>query len=246
MWFASIWIFTLRLPWELGADFFLRHLLDGDPASNTLSWRWVGGLQTPGKTYLAGPTTSTPIPAAASARAASRRKPCRSAARPRPRPGRSRTPASSIRRAPSVLLLHEDDLSPHVVPARGVRLVGTALMAAPEGRSPLAVSPAVCIFVRQAVEAAAALQADRLGPIRPLAQPDTVEALLSWAEAQGASQIVTPYAPVGPMATRLAEVERACHARGLTLVRCLRDEDRALWPLATHGFFRFWEAIGRS
>eukprot|EP00873_Tetraselmis_striata_P013463 jgi/Tetstr1/433727/TSEL_022946.t1 len=43
MWFASIWIFTLKLPWELGADFFLRHLLDGDPASNTLSWRWDGG-----------------------------------------------------------------------------------------------------------------------------------------------------------------------------------------------------------
>ncbi|WP_420010632.1 FAD-binding domain-containing protein [Tateyamaria sp.] len=53
MWFASIWIFTLRLPWELGADFFLRHLLDGDPASNTLGWRWVAGIQTPGKTYLA-------------------------------------------------------------------------------------------------------------------------------------------------------------------------------------------------
>ena len=44
MWFASIWVFTLDLPWELGADFFLRHLLDGDPASNTLSWRWVAGL----------------------------------------------------------------------------------------------------------------------------------------------------------------------------------------------------------
>ena len=43
MWFASIWIFTLRLPWALGADFFLRHLVDGDPASNTLSWRWVAG-----------------------------------------------------------------------------------------------------------------------------------------------------------------------------------------------------------
>ncbi len=55
MWFASIWIFTLELPWELGADFFLRHLLDGDPASNTLSWRWVAGLQTKGKTYLARP-----------------------------------------------------------------------------------------------------------------------------------------------------------------------------------------------
>jgi deoxyribodipyrimidine photo-lyase len=53
MWFASIWIFTLKLPWQLGADFFLCHLLDGDPAANTLSWRWVAGLHTPGKHYLA-------------------------------------------------------------------------------------------------------------------------------------------------------------------------------------------------
>ncbi len=53
MWFASIWIFTLKLPWQLGADFFLTHLLDGDPAANTLSWRWVAGLHTPGKHYLA-------------------------------------------------------------------------------------------------------------------------------------------------------------------------------------------------
>ena len=37
MWFASIWVFTLELPWQLGADFFYRHLLDGDPASNTRS-----------------------------------------------------------------------------------------------------------------------------------------------------------------------------------------------------------------
>ena len=53
MWFASIWIFTLKLPWQLGADFFMQHLLDGDPASNTLSWRWVAGIQTKGKNYLA-------------------------------------------------------------------------------------------------------------------------------------------------------------------------------------------------
>jgi deoxyribodipyrimidine photo-lyase len=53
MWFASIWIFTLGLPWQKGAEFFMKHLLDGDAASNTLSWRWVGGLQTKGKHYLA-------------------------------------------------------------------------------------------------------------------------------------------------------------------------------------------------
>ena len=53
MWFASIWIFTLKLPWQQGAAFFLEHLFDGDAASNTLSWRWVAGLQTKGKHYLA-------------------------------------------------------------------------------------------------------------------------------------------------------------------------------------------------
>ena len=52
MWFASIWIFTLGLPWQKGAEFFMKYLLDGDAASNTLSWRWVGGLQTKGKHYL--------------------------------------------------------------------------------------------------------------------------------------------------------------------------------------------------
>ena len=53
MWFASIWIFTLNLPWQKGAEFFIKNLLDGDAASNTLSWRWVAGLQTKGKHYVA-------------------------------------------------------------------------------------------------------------------------------------------------------------------------------------------------
>ena len=51
MWFASIWIFTLGLPWQQGAEFFMKYLRDGDPASNTLGWRWVAGLQTKGKAY---------------------------------------------------------------------------------------------------------------------------------------------------------------------------------------------------
>ena len=53
MWFASIGIFTLDLPWQLGAEFFMQHLYDGDAASNTLGWRWVAGVQTQGKHYLA-------------------------------------------------------------------------------------------------------------------------------------------------------------------------------------------------
>ena len=53
MWFASIWIFTLKLPWQHGASFFMKHLFDADSASNTLSWRWVAGMHTNKKPYLA-------------------------------------------------------------------------------------------------------------------------------------------------------------------------------------------------
>ena len=53
MWFASIWIFTLQLPWQLGAELFMQQLYDGDAASNTLGWRWVAGIQTQGKHYVA-------------------------------------------------------------------------------------------------------------------------------------------------------------------------------------------------
>ncbi len=53
MWFASIWVFTLDLPWQLGAEFFMKYLYDGDAAANTLGWRWVAGIQTQGKNYLA-------------------------------------------------------------------------------------------------------------------------------------------------------------------------------------------------
>jgi hypothetical protein len=53
MWFASIWIFTLGLPWQLGAEFFMKYLFDGDSASNTLGWRWTAGVQTKGKNYVA-------------------------------------------------------------------------------------------------------------------------------------------------------------------------------------------------
>lgn len=39
--------------WRLGADFFYRHLLGGDAASNTLGWRWVAGSHAGGKPYPA-------------------------------------------------------------------------------------------------------------------------------------------------------------------------------------------------
>ena len=41
MWMAAYLVHWRRVHWKAGADWFLEHLLDGDPASNHLSWQWV-------------------------------------------------------------------------------------------------------------------------------------------------------------------------------------------------------------
>ena len=52
MWFASIWIFQLKtLPCSWVQNYSCI-TLDADPASNTLSWRWVAGLHTKGKVIV--------------------------------------------------------------------------------------------------------------------------------------------------------------------------------------------------
>lgn len=243
--FASIWVFTLRLPWELGADFFLRHLLDGDAASNTLSWRWVAGLHTPGKTYLAtaaiiGRTSGGRFRPEGLAEGAA---PVAGMANPAPGP----CPAGDDLRpgARSVLLVHEDDLSPGFVLDEGLRPRATAFLLAPEGRSPLAVAPGIGAFVRGAMADLAAREAGRLGDILPPQEgPDAVARLVDWARAAGAGAVVTPYAPVGPAAQVLARLDRALAGHGIALVRRMRARDARLWPLATQGFFRFREVAG--
>ena len=40
---ASFLVKDLHLPWQWGASFFMRHLLDGDVASNTGNWQWIAG-----------------------------------------------------------------------------------------------------------------------------------------------------------------------------------------------------------
>jgi deoxyribodipyrimidine photo-lyase len=43
MWLASWLVHVRGVRWQAGADWFLSHLIDGDPASNHLSWQWVAG-----------------------------------------------------------------------------------------------------------------------------------------------------------------------------------------------------------
>lgn len=51
LWLASYLVHLRKLHWRAGADWLLGHLLDGDLASNHLSWQWVAGTGS-SKPYL--------------------------------------------------------------------------------------------------------------------------------------------------------------------------------------------------
>ncbi|MEM6408833.1 MAG: FAD-binding domain-containing protein [Pseudomonadota bacterium] len=239
MWFASIWVFTLRLPWALGADFFLRHLLDGDPASNTLGWKWVAGLQTEGKTYLARPDniaefTENRFQPTANELAAHVEPPepfLTFERQPLPFPDRLRPSEKSA------VLLHEDDLCGGLQADDWQGLPVAGLLST-QNRSPLTVSEQVTRFAKSALLAAAK---DRFQTDATIfSSPKEVA---SWAAQLGVSQLITPYAPLGPVSEALDDVEKALAPHNIKVSRSLRDYDRICWPHATKGFFPFKKNI---
>ncbi|WP_425088583.1 FAD-binding domain-containing protein [Stappia sp.] len=246
MWFASIWIFTLRLPWELGADFFLRHLLDGDPASNTLSWRWVGGLQTRGKTYLAradniaahtgerfnpqgqlaqealpldGPLPPVPRPIA-----------------PGPRLGKdgSRT---------GLLVFDDDvdvqDLSDRVVPVAVAAVSSAAL------RSDARVSGQLQDFVAAVLDDSLSRLSVPDAHLRDqVMTPHGVdEVVRDWAREHALDRVVARHVPVGPGRAVADRIARALQPDGVAFLQEMRGYDARAWPLATKGFFPFRKHI---
>ena len=239
MWFASIWIFTLRLPWVLGADFFLRHLIDADPASNTLSWRWVAGLQTAGKAYfatadnIARHTGGRFAPSGLAREAAALSEPPVEAARPLP------DPPAYVPGRPALLLVTHEDLHPESLGLANDNVRAAAVLA----------DPALLWGdkARQFVSAAATDSAARVGAAFACGvdMVDGLDAdrLAALAQAAGAQQIVTAQAATGPVATALAGLAPQLAGRGIPLAAVRRTWDANFWPCATKGFCPFKERI---
>lgn len=243
MWWASIWIFTLRLPWRLGADFFLRRLLDGDPASNTLSWRWVAGLHTQGKTYRASGWNIEKYTGGRFAPApgdlAEDAEPLTEAAPP-PAPVAPPPPDRPDPRAPAALLLTAEDLcagrdETGVAPGA---MVAVATLATASGLSDLPVADAVRGFEAGALADAAARAQAAGAPAATALDAGDPASLARWAQGAGAAQVVTLWAPVGPTRDWLEAARGPLAAAGVRLVQPRRAWDDALWPHATAGYFK--------
>ena len=243
MWFASIWVHTLRLDWALGSDFFYRHLIDGDPASNTLSWRWVAGLQTRGKAYAA---TQSNIARFTNGRFNPR------GLNENPVPleedeDLSPDPIDPVPPLPggkAVVLVHSSDCRTEDMRWPGTTIVGAFGASHVATRSPLDVSEAVAAFVPDAVRDGV----ERAGthydaPTVKHHGEGAAEALVAHARDVGADHVVTPYMRVGDGRAWLDGLKRECREEGLPIHEARRDWDAAAWPYATKGFFKFKERI---
>ncbi len=235
MWFASIWIFTLRLPWELGAQFFLNYLIDGDPASNTLSWRWVGGLHTKGKTYLARSSNIAKYTEGAFdpvGQLAQTAQPLIDAQE------HSHVPFASAQ-APAhndyLLLVTEEDCRPRTFISKPPKdVLGLVLpRETDQGAQPHA-------FKKGAVTDAVMRLGSRDNAVKT---NNWGNAVIEAAQKAGTTQVVTAFAPIGPVSTRLASLKPALAAEGITLHQHHRPYDASIWPHATKGFFKLKKMI---
>jgi deoxyribodipyrimidine photo-lyase len=252
MWFASIWIHTLRLPWQLGADFFLRHLLDGDPASNTLSWRWVCGLQTPGKVYLA---SAENIERFTEGRHApygllAKEPPPIPADHPIPKP-RPLSPTETHRPGDKTyLFVTEEDLLPEdwdipMTDVEGVILLDSSRSGTDRTKP---TSDLVKSFRSQALESTR----QRL---EALGYPSVMLLHGTWEESkmrlkellapqhEGQATVTMMRQPVGVTRSLSDPIVTWMKEEGISVRSLRRGWDEALWPHATHGFFRFKEQI---
>ncbi len=238
MWFASIWIFTLRLPWQLGADFMYRHLIDGDPASNTLSWRWVGGLHTKGKTYLARSaniaqyTNGRFEPKGLATVAVALEEEPLPAAMPVPL-ALAQWPEGAFG-----LLVTTEDLS---LPD-GVWPECIAIAAQPVAKPGGVESSLAHHFKSDALRDATKRFGDIGVPLVELAALSS-QSVLEWCRTSRISMVAVAYAPVGPEAPVLDGIEALLAQHDISLLRVRRRYDSLTWPHATKGFFALKEKI---
>ena len=236
MWFASIWIHTLKLPWTLGAEFFLRHLLDGDVASNTLSWRWVAGLHTLGKFYLAQKSNickftagrlEVNIPLATESALVETGQRIAT-------PKRLSSHDRAIPNGRICLLIHEEDLSAVNWLSDGCELVAVAGLLSSAAYRKYGIEENVIKFRADCMHSALPEKAKVFSCPNKFAE---------WAYLQNLDAVLTAEAPVGICKDVILDLESSLAARGVKVIKRRHWWDDHCYPAARAGFFNFKKSI---
>ncbi|MEM7208615.1 MAG: FAD-binding domain-containing protein [Pseudomonadota bacterium] len=235
MWFASIWIFTLKLPWQLGAKFFMHHLLDGDPAANTLSWRWVAGLHTRGKNYLANADNISKftdgrfdrvVGLAAQAAALNEEQVY------------EKSPISFVTEVtanPNILIITEECCHAQMIVNTDNTQMVFGLLDTSGG-----VTKRVQEFRNQAVGENSRHIADTIGvPHRS----GSIQDLLSFLPELSITEVLSVAAPLGQTRDVLRRLDNKLRAQNMRLRLQHRPYDRLVWPHASAGFFKLKKKI---
>lgn len=252
MWWASYWIHVERLPWQIGAEFFLRHLLDGDAASNTLSWRWVAGLHTAGKSYLVRRSNLERYVAPDLLNAcldglARLENPLAVSLPGEPAPEPVALPtigniAEMLAEKRWGLWLHDEDLLPEISPLSTLRPHSIRTFAPRTLWAEEKYSPAKQEFLHRTLSDGIRRAGDHFQDSSGiLAEGDLLEMMTEWAKAERLEAIVTMHPFVGPLRDRLPTLSSAMRSLGIDLMTHRRPEDISSMKHATGGFFRFWK-----
>lgn len=242
MWFASIWVFTLKLPMELGADFFMLHLIDADAASNTLSWRWVSGLHTKGKAYAA--------------RASNIEKFTNGQFNPSGQLVEDISPLTenidhplvslpqldkSIQKD-AVLLVTEEDCSPETsleIKDFEVEILPLYL----EKKYPRWIQPnnSVRFFSNTAVQNTC----QRLGQlgVEKIDKTKWTDTILEASDRLGTKNIIIPKVPVGAVKSKLRKVKKNLAEHDIYIYEHYKNYDIYTWQHASKGFFKLKKQI---
>ena len=242
MWFASIWVFTLKLPMELGADFFMLHLIDADAASNTLSWRWISGLHTKGKAYAA--------------RASNIEKFTNGQFNPSGQLVEDISPLTenidhplvslpqldkSIQKD-AVLLVTEEDCSPETsLETKDLEVEILPLYL--EKKYPRWIQPnnSVRFFSNTAVQNTC----QRLGQlgVEKIDKTKWTDTILEASDRLGTKNIIIPKVPVGAVKSKLRKVKKNLAEHDIYIYEHYKNYDMYTWQHASKGFFKLKKQI---
>ena len=253
MWWASFWIHAEHLPWELGADFFYRQLLDADPASNTLSWRWVAGLQTQGKTYLVRRSNLEKYAPAllhdehgsdriadGALTASVQEEFADTSKRALPVYGATLT-ASEFRRG---LWLHHDDLAPEIGPLTSFAPVAAAALSTDREEENLS-GNRIAALRTVVADGLARTSAHFHCPGTLIECDDPWSGLVAWAQSHKLAEVVAFAPMVGPINERVPRFGTQLAENGIRLTLLQRSSDAFAFSLAGAGFFPFWARMSQ-